>query len=773
MNNQKKKYNISIIIWQIIVALLGEIGIVGTLYTTEALYISPYIVYSVLCFMTIVFIIGIHIKKIGKIMIPVFDGTLILVLILFGKRMVQGVVYLVNDIYDSIFNGKIVTPLPEQLEIIKVNELLAILMFCIVVTFLVCANIYYVRSVALSLIMVLPLLCVYTICLKIPSCLIWIFCVTHVLCVSSMDEKMADNVKFIIAMSMAISAIMLLITNTKEYKRPQIFVQMNSDILSFINSNEYLAELTYFIDDMVGNVDNAGNSLFGDNSVIYGNNFSYSHNIKGGELGKVDEIAYNNQEIFTMRTPNIENHQYITMFYGKNYIENFNYWTKRESYEICDEYTNLLLTRVKATPGWKNYLENSGLDMENNFYKFERTFSKRNIKDTSGIKLNSAYYNKLQKISEGYVDSDGIEHAEVNSGYSIVRSSRSAKFDAIDNYLQISAEQKNLINGIAGVRITDTLTQKMECIEYVKNFLQNNYSYTLAPGKVPDDKDFFEYFLSESKEGYCAYFATAATLMFRAYGIPARYVEGYAVPFDRVIRSTYEANKDQYIVEIKDSDAHAWTQVYLEGIGWVNVDATPAGTGIAQINLTNFPNTSQIDEDLNLIGDEEEGNQDDEQLIDETDENETVNPVLNVNGDEITQRNSLIGRIIFTIIIVIFVLAVGIAFYILIRKRKIKKIFGSYNVIIMYNYLEKIMIKAGFLRPEYMEYESFGNYMEQTDSFFKRMKFSKMCNIVTNVDLSGGRYVVNTKQMKEFTYNAKQLRKYIVHNISWYIRWLY
>lgn len=217
MNNQEKKYNISIIIWQIIVALLGEIGIVGTLYTTKALYVNPYIVYSALCLMTIIFMIGIHIKKIGKIIIPIFDGILILVLVLFGKRMVQGVVYLVNDIYDSIFNGKIVTPSPQQLEIIKVNELLAILMFCIVVTFLVCANIYYVRSVALSLIMVLPLLCVYTICLKIPSCLIWIFCVTHVLCVSSMDEKMVDNVKFIIAMSTAISVIMLLITNTKEY----------------------------------------------------------------------------------------------------------------------------------------------------------------------------------------------------------------------------------------------------------------------------------------------------------------------------------------------------------------------------------------------------------------------------------------------------------------------------------------------------------------------------------------------------------------------------
>ncbi len=773
MNNQEKKYDISIIIWQIIVALLGEIGIVGTLYTTKALYVNPYIVYSILCLMTIVFMTGIHIKKIGKIMIPAFDGTLILILILFGKRMVQGVIYLVNDIYDSIFNGKIVKPSPQRLEVIKVNELLAILMFCIVVTFLVCANIYYVRSVALSLIMVLPLLCVYTICLRVPSCLIWIFCITHVLCVSSMDEKMVNNVKFIIAMSVAISSIMLLITNTKEYKRPQIFVQMNSNILSFINSNEYLAELTYFVDDMVGNVGGAGSSLLGDNSVIYGNDFSYSHNIKGGELGKVDEIVYKNQDVFTMRTPNIGNHQYITIFYGKNYIENSNYWTKRESYEICDDYTGLLLDRVKAIPGWKRYLEQTGLEIQDNFYRFDRLFSKRNIKDTTGIKLNSEYYEKLQKISEGIINRDGDEvQLSKDDSNNIVRSAKKADAAASYSYLQISAPQKELIFEAAGERSTATLELELDCIEYVKDFLQNNYAYTLSPGKIPDGQDFFKYFLSESKQGYCSYFATAATLMFRAYGIPARYVEGYAVPFDRVIRSTYESNKDRYVVEVKDSDAHAWTQVYLNGIGWINVDPTPSGTGITPVNITNFPNTGQVDEDLNLAEDDEEESQDDE-LINETDEDEAENPVLNVNVEDITQRNTFIGTIIFTIVIAIFILAVGIAFCILVRKRKINKIFRSYNVITMYNYLEKIMSKAGFLRPEYMEYESFGSYMEQMDSFFKRMKFSKMCNMVTNVDLSGGRYAVNTRQMKEFTYNAKQLRKYIVRNISWYIRWLY
>jgi len=188
---------------------------------------------------------------------------------------------------------------------------------------------------------------------------------------------------------------------------------------------------------------------------------------------------------------------------------------------------------------------------------------------------------------------------------SIVQSAKRADAAAY-SYLQISASQKKLILEMAGERSTYTLESKMDCIEYVKNFLQNNYSYTLSPGKIPDGQDFFEYFLSESKEGYCSYFATAATLMFRAYGIPARYVEGYAIPFDRVIRSTYEPNKERYVVEVKDSDAHAWTQIYLNGIGWINIDATPAGTGIAPVNTTNFPNTGVVEDDLNLMEDEEE-----------------------------------------------------------------------------------------------------------------------------------------------------------------------
>ncbi len=59
--------------------------------------------------------------------------------------------------------------------------------------------------------------------------------------------------------------------------------------------------------------------------------------------------------------------------------------------------------------------------------------------------------------------------------------------------------------------------------------LQSHASYTLTPGRAPVNQDIVEYFLFENHEGYCVHFASAATLMYRLYGIPARYASGYAV----------------------------------------------------------------------------------------------------------------------------------------------------------------------------------------------------------------------------------------------------
>ena len=61
-------------------------------------------------------------------------------------------------------------------------------------------------------------------------------------------------------------------------------------------------------------------------------------------------------------------------------------------------------------------------------------------------------------------------------------------------------------------------------------FFNREYDYTLSPGVTPSTKDYVGYFLFEKKRGLCVHFASAAVMIFRCTGIPARYVEGFVVP---------------------------------------------------------------------------------------------------------------------------------------------------------------------------------------------------------------------------------------------------
>lgn len=105
-------------------------------------------------------------------------------------------------------------------------------------------------------------------------------------------------------------------------------------------------------------------------------------------------------------------------------------------------------------------------------------------------------------------------------------------------------------------------------IDFVKKYLDRNCSYTLSPGKLKSGEDFVNKFLDDTKEGYCVHFASAGTLIFRAIGIPARYVEGY------VIRNQYVDNETT--ITVKDESAHAWVEIFVKGVGWVPVDVTPS-----------------------------------------------------------------------------------------------------------------------------------------------------------------------------------------------------
>ena len=95
--------------------------------------------------------------------------------------------------------------------------------------------------------------------------------------------------------------------------------------------------------------------------------------------------------------------------------------------------------------------------------------------------------------------------------------------------------------------------------EYVRS--QGIYDVNVEP--YPSG-DYAVWFLTESHTGYCIHFATAAVALYRAMGIPARVCEGY------LVNNTHPGNA----IRVTGSDAHAWAEVYIDGLGWIPVEVT-------------------------------------------------------------------------------------------------------------------------------------------------------------------------------------------------------
>jgi hypothetical protein len=94
-------------------------------------------------------------------------------------------------------------------------------------------------------------------------------------------------------------------------------------------------------------------------------------------------------------------------------------------------------------------------------------------------------------------------------------------------------------------------------------FRDNGLEYTLEPGITTVDS--VDTTLFDSKRGFCGHFASSYATLMRAVGVPARIVTGYLGG---------EWNPVGGYLIVRQSDAHAWTEIWLEGKGWTRVDPT-------------------------------------------------------------------------------------------------------------------------------------------------------------------------------------------------------
>jgi hypothetical protein len=153
-----------------------------------------------------------------------------------------------------------------------------------------------------------------------------------------------------------------------------------------------------------------------------------------------------------------------------------------------------------------------------------------------------------------------------------------APFDENGDFINpdgLSARARALAaHAVAGIPAGEQYARVMALV----SFLQQNYRYSLQLGHVPPGQDPVDWFLFSAKIGYCEQFATAATLMLRSLGIPARLASGYST-------GDYDPVLNQSVV--REKDAHAWVEVWFPGDGWVPVDPSP---GYAGLPATQFPN---------------------------------------------------------------------------------------------------------------------------------------------------------------------------------------
>jgi len=149
---------------------------------------------------------------------------------------------------------------------------------------------------------------------------------------------------------------------------------------------------------------------------------------------------------------------------------------------------------------------------------------------------------------------------------------------ALDSYTDLSNISERL-SELAKTVTADCHGDLEKAQRLESYFTENGFIYSLD--YVPEDNS-VDYFVFESKTGYCAGYATAMTLMARAVGLPARYVEGFAA---------FEKNDEGQFV-IRDGYAHAFVEVYIPAAGWLTFDPTVS-------QYRNLPNTAQT---ANTIG---------------------------------------------------------------------------------------------------------------------------------------------------------------------------
>lgn len=140
-----------------------------------------------------------------------------------------------------------------------------------------------------------------------------------------------------------------------------------------------------------------------------------------------------------------------------------------------------------------------------------------------------------------------------------------------DHFLDVPEEISDLLGGLFEVEMASggrlaygSAKQK------ILSWLEENIEYSENIAPHVRGSDFLTEFLTQTKSGYDVHYATAAVMMMRYFGIPARYIEGYLITPETAQNAEADA-----IIALDGQSGHAWCEIYQDGLGWVPFEVAP------------------------------------------------------------------------------------------------------------------------------------------------------------------------------------------------------
>lgn len=368
-------------------------------------------------------------------------------------------------------------------------------------------------------------------------------------------------------------------------------------------------------------------------------------------LSRLDQQVLENNSFIERRSLKVE--------YNNVKTKTFFYPLKMSWYEFFTNYRKLTVETPQI-----NFMKARGRGTSYHMIFYEMNLEGKAFQEMLREADTFSYGNgDMQTISQAVVDymkgktlyQDNVEDLLLRQDYYEVLKKRADNIKV--QYTGLPDTIPDRVYDLAK-EITADYDTKYDKLKAIENYLRDNYTYSLEVQKLPEGEDFVDYFLFESKEGYCTYYATAMAVLGRCVGVPIRYVEGFLGKFD--------VHDEDFNYLVKNSQAHAWAEAYIEGIGWIPFEATTPfydnryttwkeplkpGTGSNTDASNNFNYPQQMQQQISL-------NEEDTVIVDKK------------NNEGIVS-----GVIIFLSIIVILLWVLVIYYYVL--RYRYKKVFDK------------------------------------------------------------------------------------------------